>query len=118
MYYLKGIEARETTNSLFIVALRFIGPTAFKQIENPNGAVRCEIFSKVTLPSLVSAMRELPARSIMNVVLINQRLDNYSLYSFYTTNLIYLCIYYIIVTIYTTNIILYISIDNYCYYHC
>ena len=58
--------------SMFVVGLRFIGPTAFAPKVNAAGAVRCEIFSTVTLPALALAIKELPPKTTVNIVLINQ----------------------------------------------
>jgi len=63
------LEIREETSNLYIIGLRFVGPTAFLPTENPSGAIRCQIFSKVTLPSLVAL--KIPPRSTVNIVLIN-----------------------------------------------
>ena len=64
------LDTRDKSSNLFIIGLRFIGPTAFQPAENPSGAIRCQIFSKVTLPSLVAL--NIPIRSTLNIVLINE----------------------------------------------
>jgi hypothetical protein len=58
--------------SLWIIPIRFIGPTAFDSKSNPIGATRCEIFEKLTLPSLLQALEYPPSPHVkISIVIIN-----------------------------------------------
>jgi hypothetical protein len=60
-----------TVSSQFLVAIRFIGPLALDPEPSPTAALRCEIFSRITLPSLIAATNNAPARTKMKIIFIN-----------------------------------------------
>ena len=65
----------EASSSLMIIGIRFVGPSAFDRRENAIGAIRCEIFARVTLPALVKTIKSETAPkkkwARLHVVLIN-----------------------------------------------
>lgn len=68
------LRMRDTSkySSLWLVPIRFVGPTAFSPKANPVGALRCELFSRLTLKSLVWAISPPPPRTRIEIILINQ----------------------------------------------
>jgi len=58
-------------SSLFMIVIRFMGSIAFEPQHNPTAAIRCEIFSRITLPALIAATNNAPPRTKMKIVFIN-----------------------------------------------
>jgi hypothetical protein len=50
-------------SSLFMIVIRFMGSIAFEPQHNPTAAIRCEIFSRITLPALIAATNNAPPRT-------------------------------------------------------
>ena len=57
--------------SLWLIPIRFVGPTAFSPQANPVGVLRCELFARLTLPSVVAAVNNPPPRTRVRVIFIN-----------------------------------------------
>lgn len=60
-----------SVSSLWLIPIRFVGPTAFSAQPNPVGELRCQIFARLTLPSIVAAVSNAPPKTRVRVVLIN-----------------------------------------------
>lgn len=60
-----------TLTSLWLIPIRFVGPTAFSQEVNPVGVLRCELFARLTLQSLAAVIKSPPPRTRIKVILIN-----------------------------------------------
>lgn len=58
-------------SSLWIVPIRFVGPSAFGKVPDPVGAFRCELFASLTLPSLMAAINNPPPKTTISVVFVN-----------------------------------------------
>lgn len=67
-----ALAVPQSTKSLFIIAIRFIGQIVTIPQANTVAAIRCDLFRHITLPSLLLAIKHAPMGSVIRVMIINE----------------------------------------------